>query len=608
MTSEMSRIWGAVSRTGDRVAGESLAGHWARRTGRPVAALSPFGATTASSLAADPAAGLTVAVDGFFLNQHAEAVRVSTPAEIALDHIRRLAFVAALEALDGDFAIACHDARSGELWLGRDRFGVRPLYFATPAAGECAFASQPLGLAQLPGVGRSPDPRFLTLYAASHYRTFDNDPCRSPYAAVSQVPAAHWVRWTVAGITTGRYWGLTDSGDLDLPEHELAARYKELLFAAVRNRLAFAPRRAFTLSGGMDSSSVLATAVALEGAKQPAFSTVYADATYDESEDIATILDTTVSHWEKVPIGTPDVFAIINRMVQIHDEPVATATWLSHHELCRGLQAGGYPAVFTGLGGDELNAGEYEHFFFFFADLRAAGRDDLLAAEIAAWRQHHDHPVFRKSRAVADATVARVTDPLVPGRCLPDRSRIARYAAALKTAPVDLQTYEPVMDGPFTSYLKNRTFQDIFRETAPCCLRAQDRHGFAYGVAHLNPFYDRDLVEFLFRVPGTEKVRAGVTKHLLRQAMRGTLPETTRTRIKKTGWNAPAHIWFTGENAERLLDGVRSQRLRELDIYDAAEVERLVREHAAIVADGLPRDNHMMFLWQVANLTAWVMA
>ena len=93
---------------------------------------------------------------------------------------------------------------------------------------------------------------------------------------------------------------------------------------------------------------------------------------------------------------------------------------------------------------------------------------------------------------------------------------------------------------------------------------------------------------------------------LLREAMRGTLPEPTRTRIKKTGWNAPAHVWFAGANADRLLDVVRSQRIRELDLYDAAEIERLVAEHSAIVTGGPPRDNHMMLLWQVANLTAWV--
>ena len=100
------------------------------------------------------------------------------------------------------------------------------------------------------------------------------------------------------------------------------------------------------------------------------------------------------------------------------------------------------------------------------------------------------------------------------------------------------------MDRPFSSYLKNRTYQDLFRETAPCCLRAEDRQGEAYEIRQVDPFFDHRLAEFMFRVPGNMKIRDGITKRLLREAMKGILPEETRTRVKKTGWNAPAHVWF----------------------------------------------------------------
>jgi asparagine synthase (glutamine-hydrolysing) len=391
-----------------------------------------------------------------------------------------------------------------------------------------------------------------------------------------------------------------------MPEKKMADRYRELLFEAVRKRLRCAPRRAFTLSGGMDSSSVLSAAVSLEGSKQVATSTVYDDATYDESEDIRTILDETVSNWIRVDVSKPDVHDLIGKMVQINDEPIATATWLSHFQLCGELGASGFPAVFTGLGGDELNAGEYEHFFFFFADLQAAGEKDLLDEEIRGWVRHHDHPIFKKNAEVAARMVLRVADLDTPGRCLPDRERIGKYSSVLAPGFFDLGSFDPEMDRVFPSYLKNRTYQDIFRETAPCCLRAQDRHGFAFGVAHLNPFYDRRLVEFLFQVPGTAKIRSGVTKHLLREAMRGVLPEQTRTRIKKTGWNAPAHVWFSGSEADRLLDELKAGKLGKEGKLNLPEIERLVREHREIVSSGHMRENHMMLLWQLANLNAWI--
>ena len=115
-------------------------------------------------------------------------------------------------------------------------------------------------------------------------------------------------------------------------------------------------------------------------------------------------------------------------------------------------------------------------------------------------------------------------------------------------------------------------------------------------------------VEFMFRIPGHLKIRDGVTKHLLRLAMKGVLPEKTRTRIKKTGWNAPAHLWFAAESREPLNDLVRSRRFRERGVYRVDQVERILSEHDDIVTGGRQQENHMMFLWQLVNLELWFRA
>jgi len=263
-------------------------------------------------------------------------------------------------------------------------------------------------------------------------------------------------------------------------------------------------------------------------------------------------------------------------------------------------------ALVGGGGGDELNAGEYEHFIFFFADLLRLGKKNTLGKEIQAWQKHHDHPIYRKNRAVAQQLIRDRTDRNIPGSVKPDRRLYDRYRRCLDREVFDLGSFQPILDRIFFDSLKNRCYQDIFRETAPCCLRAQDRHGWAFGLPHHNPFYDADLVEFMFGVPGTMKIRHGITKHLLREAMKGILPETTRTRIKKTGWNAPAHLWFSGKNTRLLKDLVRSRALRNTGIYRVPEVDRVIDEHDQIVSSGANRQNHMMFLWQLANLAFWL--
>lgn len=548
--------------------------------------------------------GIAAAIDGAIYNR-AELGEARSNAELILDLYRRYGFAATLQRLNGDFAIALYDSAVDALWLGRDRLGVKPLYYVS-RSDLFAFASRPRPLLSLPGVSADINRRFAAVFAASHYRYFDNRPEESPYQHVAQLPAAHWLKLQGKQVTSGRYWTLEDRPDWEESEEILAEQYRSLLLDAVRLRANDAVRPAFTLSGGMDSSSVLACAVHLSGDRQHAFSTVYADRTFDESDEIRSMLDHSVREWHPVPVDAPDVFGLVARMVEAHDEPVATATWLAHYVLCREAARGGFGSLFGGLGGDELNAGEYEHFFYHFADLRLHGREGQLRQEIAKWVEYHDHPVHRKSPQVAEEVMGRVADREHPGVCVADPDRMRRYYGALDPDFYDLARFVPVMEAPFSSYLKTRTFQDLTRETAPCCLRAEDRQTVAFGLDNYVPFFDHRLVEFMFRVPGGEKIRDGVTKTLLRNATKGVLPEVTRTRIKKTGWNAPAHLWFSGKGRTALLDLIHSRVFRERGIYSIPEVLRLAEEHEQVVSSGQARENHMMFFWQLVNLELWL--
>ena len=518
---------------------------------------------------------------------------------------QKLGFVEAMKRINGDLSVAIVDLTSTTVWLGRDRLGVKPLYF-TESGDHFAFASQPGGLTALPWVDPRPDPRFIALFAGAHYRAFDNAPEKSPYRSIQQLPAGHTLEWHSNRSQTKRYWELQQEEEFTQTEEELAEQYRELFLDSVRIRLDVSQNPAFTLSGGLDSSSVTSCATKISGKGQDAFSSTYTDQTFDESEDIQPMLSEKVEKWHPVQIGNDlDIFDYVQKMVQANDEPVATATWLSHFEVCRQVADDQFTALFGGLGGDELNAGEYEYFPMHFADLAARGETDTLENEIDFWIQYHDHPIHKKSSRVAYDMIERLTDSSRSGHCKHDISRLRKYAQAVNPDLFDLQHFEPSMDHPISSHLKNRTYQDLFRETAPCCLRAEDRQTTYFSLDRFDPFMDFRLVEFMFRVPGTFKIRDGVTKRLLREAMKGILPEETRTRIAKTGWNAPAHVWFSGKNLEHLMDLVRSQTFRERGIYQIPFIEQIVDEHQEIVASDLPRENHMMFLWQLINIETW---
>lgn len=527
--------------------------------------------------------------------------------DVLAELIARHGLPGALARVNGDYALAWMEAQTGTLWLARDPFGLRPLFYAR-SGGGWAFSSQPRGLLQLPDVPATPDRGFLARFGAMHYRMIDNEPDRSPYAAIGQVMSGTALRLGTDGSAVSQaFWTMQDRGDFDRSEEDLAEEYRARLMDAVARRIARFPKRAFTLSGGMDSSSVLASAVAIEDRKQIAFSTLYEDPTYDEREEIADMLAHHVADWRRVVLPDAiDIAGDVDRLIGLHDEPVATATWLSHMRLCRQAASGGeFDSIFGGLGGDELNAGEYEYFPLHFADLKYAGQDGALDHEVSLWAEYHDHPVFKKNRAVADELIARLTDATRPGACLPDRKRLGRYLHVLSRDFAEFRDYSPVMETVFSSCLKTRTWQDLSRETLPCCVRAEDRHGSAFGLPPVLPFLDRDLVEFMYRVPGSLKIRDGITKRLLRRAMIGVLPEATRNRVKKTGWNAPAHLWFSGEGAQMLRDLAHSTAFDDLGLYDRTAVLAIIDDHERIVTSGAVEDNHMMFLWPFLNIMRW---
>ena len=529
----------------------------------------------------------------------------SPPTKIVAAMYKRYGFDGTLKKLDGDFSIALYDTRKLHLWLGRDRFGVRPLYYARVPDG-LAFASQPWALLTDPNIAADTNPRFVAAFAGLHYRTFDNRPEESPYLDILQLPAGSYLSHSERSSAIRPYWQLTAEPDFQDSRDKLATEYRELLLNAVAQRTESGIKNAFTLSGGLDSSSVTSCAHATTGESQTAYSAVYEDKTFDESDDIHPMLDEKVRDWHPVQIGNDiDLAVEIEELVRRHNEPVATATWLSHNRLCKQAALDGISLLFGGLGGDELNAGEYEYFIFHFADLKRHQQTQILQRELETWARYHDHPLFPKSPDIGFAELARLTDARA-GRCLPDQRRLERYTHTLNPDFFSDAFRNLQMIHPFDSCLKNRTYQDMFFETLPCCLRAEDRNTAAVGISQTNPFLDHRLVEFMFRVDGRHKIESGVTKILLREAMRGILPEETRTRVIKVGWNAPAHRWFSGHQLETLRDIAASKTFADLGIYDVKAVIELIDDHAAIVSSAKPRENHMMFLWQLLNLHIWL--
>jgi asparagine synthase (glutamine-hydrolysing) len=507
--------------------------------------------------------------------------------------------------IEGDYIIAFYEIKTNEVVVARDRLGVYPCFVYNDNK-IFSFSTRPRFLFKSFFDVVRPRDEFVKLYAGSHYRFFENEQVKTPFSNIEQIPQAHYLIFKNNHYSFKRYWELPDHQDFDCSLEEMAFTYQQILKKAVKKRLELVNKASFTLSGGMDSSSVLALARQLTSEKQHAFSTTHSDKLYDESDEIKSMLKDNVTNWHQVRIDNPNIPSTVDEIISVTDYPIPTVTWMSHYLLTKNVASLGFDSIFGGLGGDECNAGEFEHFFFYFADLKKNGFEDRLNSEVKGWQFHHDHPIYKKNWEVLELYFKKVIDFNVSGRILPDTERLFSYANALYEESESFKNFKPIFDHPFKSYLKNRVYQDLTRETIPCCLRSEYFNSAHFSLKSFSPFLDHEVIEFAFKVPLKFKYQGGVTKFLLREAMKGILPEETRTRVKKTGWNAPAHVWFSGEGREMLLDLIHSAKFKNRHIYNIKTVNNLILEHDKIVSTKNIKENHMMFFWQLLNLELWL--
>jgi len=156
----------------------------------------------------------------------------------------------------------------------------------------------------------------------------------------------------------------------------------------------------------------------------------------------------------------------------------------------------------------------------------------------------------------------------------------------------------PQFFSPFQGNLTRRLYQELFFETIPPSLRAEDRNMMAFSLENRCPFLDYRLVEFCFRLDNSFKIRQGLGKWILREAMKGILPEKVRCRKDKTGFNAPAEEWFRQEHRQEIWDLIEQRSFINREIYSPEEVRQRFTEHLA-------GENHSMFFWQYINLHLW---
>ena len=519
------------------------------------------------------------------LEQRGETFVSTSDGEVA-HRLLRLDGDAALDRIDGMFALALWDQGRRKLLLARDRIGIKPLYYAA-LPGGFAFASEPKAILKLPGAAARLDGDALSDFLSYGYVPFD----RSLFAGIRKLPPAHRLVWEAESgrLDVEPFWRLERR-----PVHDDTGELRDRLETAVRSQMVSdVPVGAF-LSGGLDSTTVVSRA-ARESPGFPTFTVQYRDGDMDDVRyaRIAAGAFGTAHREELLDVG--DLATTLARAAEVYDEPIYDSTSLAVLELAR-VARRDVKVVLTGDGGDEIFGGYgwHETVLRYEGWRGAAGP---LAAALDALDAALVRPMAKFAATSRVAGAARLTAPDFPDRYFPVRGFFgaAEQERVTGCRPADAAWLFRKFDRPDLPLPHRLLYLDLHTYLPDNNLMLVDRSTMAVGLEARVPLLDRQLVEYAFSLPPGRIVRPGATKIAFRDAIRPWLPPEINVR-GKSGFSPPFKKWVSGENREAAFRTLDHGTLAADAVIRPREVRRLVER-------GTQRRHNK--LWLLLNLEAW---
>lgn len=502
---------------------------------------------------------------------------------------------------NGMWALAIWDSEKKNLFLSRDRFGIKPLYYVYIPGTFFAFASETLAFKHLDGFKREFDPENLT-------NVLNNVFClegfgKTIFKNIFQVLPGHQILFShESGIQQKRWWSTLEAGDAipNLYEDQVK-EFRELFTDACRIRMRSDVPLGSALSGGVDSSSVYcmihdlmrrnAPSIRIPHDWQRAFIATFPGTSLDEAAYANDVIKFTGGQPNYIIPEYSELSESILKLTLQGDyiyltPPVGNAIYerMMHSGVKVSLDGhgvdemlGGYPGLvedaFFTVQSARLNDYANDILNIYLGMLPEATRDEALKHIVSSKKNtiilKYPKMVIRVLPSCLQKKIRQVYTKIV----LKNRN------AAWLLHPEYLQDPDPDPETmKFMSRFDRSLYTNFHNDILPTILRNFDRSSMGNGIEIRMPFMDWRLVSFVFKLPQTSKIGGGFTKRILRDAMKDKMPENIRTRKSKIGLNAPMIEWFSHELKEFILKEVNSKEFLDSDIWNGPVIRDFVQQ------------------------------
>ncbi|HXB91768.1 MAG TPA: asparagine synthase (glutamine-hydrolyzing) [Puia sp.] len=490
-----------------------------------------------------------------------------------------------LQYFDGMFAFAIWDEQEKKLFLARDRFGEKPLFFYREE-GQFLFASEMKAL-WAAGVRKEPNRKMLFNFITIGYTQNPQNAFETFFQGISKLPARSFLLYDARteDVRTTIYWDIGIEDSNPIKEEQAIQQFDDLLSASIQKRLRSDVPVGTSLSGGLDSSSIVAGLSRLAGrvagvagsAGLPTFSAVFPGFAKDESSYIRLVADQfSVENHTTTPVAA-DLIRDLEKLVWHQEEPFINSGIYAQFRVFE--LAARYPikVLLDGQGADELLAGYHKYYHWYWQELYRKDKK-AFALELEAARESgvHDRWTWR-NRLAANL-------PVYAGLFLKKKRTAQQRRNKDLSRDFVGQFGVSYYDIPHFDRLSGVLYYNTFMNGMEELLRYADRNSMAHGVEVRLPFLNHELVEFVFSLPSSFKIREGWTKWLLRRTMEDVLPEAIAWRRDKTGYETPQRTWMEDPLWQEYIQESRRSLVRA-DILQPGILHKKIQPQEVHAAD-----------------------
>jgi len=460
-----------------------------------------------------------------------------------------------LQKLVGMFAFGILDLERRELFVARDFFGIKPLFYSINPSGF-AFASEIKSLLEVPAVKRRVNPKAAFWYLDSG---LTDDAEETFIDGVKRLPAAHYAIVDIdqprRAIEPIEYWRIDPDKRIEISFEDATDRLREMFLDSIKIHLRSDVRLGTALSGGIDSSSIVMAArhLSADNLDFHSFSFIADDPKISEEKWVDIVGSASQATVHKITIRPEELVSDLDELISTQDEPFCSTSVYAQYRVFRQVRETGVKVMLDGQGADELLAGykSYmgirlqsllqqgrfrEAFMFFCRAMKARdiGGYRLFSEAIRTRLPRFLQRPFAYLQAMASRFVSR-------GKISAERPWMNHEWFQQQGVPLAL----PV-DARFDNTLHGKLVECVVRSSLPMLLRFEDRNSMAHGVESRVPFLTPQIVEFVLSLPEEYLLNPhGIGKHVFREAMRGITPNSILDRKDKIGFVTPEQKWLS---------------------------------------------------------------